>query len=230
MTRIQSPHPLRVTFSGDSICVGQGVSIHAGWVARLAYQLDQLATANGCEIIVTNSSANGSTTRQALERMPYEVQSPGVDILVVQFGLNDYNHCETDAGMPRVIPLAFAANLKEIVMRDQKFGARRVFLNNNHPTTRDYEILPDTSITFEQSNRHYNQIIRDVATEMPEFVTLNDIESTFDRTTELDRTKLKLLLLDDGLHLSLEGHELYVAAIAQRIRATVENCISAGTT
>ena len=97
--------------------------------------------------------------------MPYEVQSPGVDILVVQFGLNDCNHCETDAGMPRVIPLAFAANLKEIVMRDQKFGARRVFLNSNHPTTRDYDILRDTSIAFEQSNRHHNQIIRDEAAE-----------------------------------------------------------------
>ena len=224
MPREQTEKPLRVTFFGDSICVGQGVSIHAGWVTRLAQQLDQIAIAHGRRIVVTNASSNGSTTRQALERMPYEVQSQGMDVLIVQFGLNDCNYWLTDGGMPRVSPGAFAANMKEIVMRGRRFGARYVFLNNNHPTTRDQDILPSTSITYEQSNRYYNQIIRDIASEMPGSATLTDIESIFDDFTGLERERLKPLLLDDGLHLSLKGHDLYVRAVTDKIGSCVEEC------
>ena len=222
------PHPtgepLRVTFFGDSICVGQGVSIHAGWVTRIAQELDRIGGAHVREMLVINASQNGSTTRQALERMPYEVQSLGVDILIVQFGLNDCNYWLTDGGLPRVSPTAFAANLKEIVLRGRAFGARHIFLNNNHPTVWDREKLPKTSITFEQSNRHYNQIVRDVAAEFGSLVELNDIEAAFDHATQADRERLKPLLLNDGLHLSLKGHDLYFDTVSDKIRCCVETC------
>jgi len=155
--------PVRVTFFGDSICVGQGVSIYRGWVTRVAGRLDELAAEFGGEIIVTNSSLNGSTTRQALERMPYDVQSHGVDILIVQFGLNDCNYWQTDAGLPRVSPEGYAANLKEIVRRGIIFGAKKVFLHNNHPTTRITQKFPNSDVTYEDSNRQYNGIVRDLA-------------------------------------------------------------------
>ena len=145
--------PIRVTFFGDSICVGQGVSIHAGWVARIGRQLDRIARKYDREILVTNASVNGSTTRQALERMPYEIQSQNVDVLIIQFGLNDCNYWLTDRGMPRVSPTAFEANLKEIILRGKNFGSKYIFLNSNHPTIRDFEFLPETSITYEQSSR-----------------------------------------------------------------------------
>ena len=205
---MKPPHteePLKVIFFGDSICVGQGVSIHAGWVTRIAQQLDRLAASLDRAIVVSNASANGSTTRQALERMPYEVQSHGVDILIVQFGLNDCNYWLSDGGLPRVAPDAFAANIKEIIDRGRTFGATSIFLNNNHPTTHDRELLPNTTITFEQSNRHYNATVRDVAAGLPDLVEFNDIESVFLQATECDREKLRPFLLQDGLHLSVKG-------------------------
>lgn len=210
--------PLRVTFFGDSICVGQGVSIHSGWVTRIAAELDSLSKSAGDEIIVTNASVNGNTTRQALERMPYEVQSHGVDVLVVQFGLNDCNHWLTDKGLPRVSPAAFAANLKEIIDRGRKFGAQHVILQNNHPTTRDQNVLPGTNATFEEWNRRYNGIVRDVAFEMAEVVFFTDIEAAFDKLTGGDRKKLLPFLLADGLHLSPDGHDVYFDVAGQRIK------------
>lgn len=213
--------PLRVTFFGDSICVGQGVSIYSGWVTRIAGQLEQVAETHGREIIVTNASANGDTTRQALERMPYEVQSHGVDILIVQFGLNDCNYWQTDGSLPRVSPAAFAANLKEIIARGHAFGAQQVFLHNNHPTTRDHELLPGTSTTYEASNRRYNAIVREVAAEMAGAVVFTDIETAFDRITGCDREKLERLLLVDGLHLSRQGHEVYFDVAGEKIEQSV---------
>lgn len=213
--------PLRVTFFGDSICVGQGVSIYSGWVTRIAGELDRIAEQHGREIVVTNASVNGNTTRQALERMPYEVQSHGVDILIVQFGLNDCNYWETDQGLPRVSPTAFAANLGEIVARGRRFGAKRVFLHNNHPTTRNREPFPGTALSYQESNRQYNGIVRAVAGELSDDVVFTDIEAAFQKITRDECGRLEELLLADGLHLSRRGHDVYFDVVAEKIKQGV---------
>ncbi|WP_293865693.1 SGNH/GDSL hydrolase family protein [uncultured Alsobacter sp.] len=202
-----------IVFFGDSICVGQGVSIYRGWVVRLAEQLETHFTAHGNQLLVTNASVNGRTTRQALEDMPYHVQSRGVDLILVQFGLNDCNYWLTDRGNPRVSLPAFKANLHEIVTRAKTFGAKRILLNTNHPTTRDKEIIPHTTITYEQSNRAYNEAIRELAAEIGEDVVLLDVERMF-LTAVSEGVTLQSLLLDDGLHLSNLGHDYYLNFIA----------------
>lgn len=210
-------NPLRVTFFGDSICVGQGVSIYNGWVTRVAGRLERIAEDRNREIIVTNASVNGNTTRQALERMPYDVQSNGVDILIVQFGMNDCNYWQTDKGLPRVSPPGFAANLAEIIDRGRVFGAKRIFLQNNHPTTRDRELLPGAPKTYEESNREYNAIVRRVGAEAPDDVEFIDIEESFKDIAGDERERLESFLLADGLHLSREGHDVYFDVVADKI-------------
>ena len=205
-----------MVFFGDSICVGQGVSIYQGWVTRVAKMLDELWAHTRREIIVDNASINGNTTRQALERMPYDVQSHGADVLIVQFGLNDCNYWQTDKGLPRVSPEAFYANLVEIVRRGRNFGAQLVLLNNNHPTSRGGELLPYTGKNYEQSNREYNQIVRDVASSLGDRVVLNDVESHFELELK-GGTPQRNLLLSDGLHLSSRGHQIYFDFLAPKI-------------
>jgi lysophospholipase L1-like esterase len=114
----------------------------------------------------------------------------------------------------------FAADLKEIVRRGRRFGAQVVFLNNNHPTCRDTEVIPGADLTYEESNRRYNQIVREVAGQLGEEVTFNDVELQFKQAIAAgaDRTRL---LLPDGLHLSREGHELYFSFLAPIIRDAV---------
>ena len=216
-----SDTPLRVTFFGDSICVGQGVSIHGGWVTRIAAQLDGISQARGREIVVTNASINGNTTRQALERMPYDVQSAGVDVLIVQFGMNDCNYWETDRGLPRVSRDAFAANLSEIIRRGQAFGARYVFLHTNHPATRGPERFPNADIGYGGSNQAYNEIIRSVAARAGDGVIFSDVEAAFIEHIDGDKSRLQRLLLADGLHLSREGHDLYFRFLSDKF----ERCV-----
>jgi lysophospholipase L1-like esterase len=171
----------KISFFGDSICTGFGVSIHKGWVTRLAREFDGRAT-------IANCSANGRTTRQALEAMPYEIQQHPPDILVVQFGLNDGNCWKSDRGLPRVSALAFEANLREIVDRAYKFGVEDVVLLTNH-RIKHKPIL------------EYNQLIRDVARRN---AILVDIwEATFGNKN----------VLQDGVHLSEEGHGIYYATV-----------------
>ena len=205
---------LKVFFFGDSICVGQHVSIHKGWVTQASAQLSALGQKHNHVITVTNASGNGRTTREALERMPYEVQSQKPDILIVQFGMNDGNYWQSDGGVPRVSKKSFAANLEEIIVRARVFGVKRIFLNTNHPSGLTDKIMPCQDISYQQSVEEYNQIIRDVAVGQSadhDDVTLNDIEQAFLDYADSNRERLLELVLPapDLLHLSEKGHRKY---------------------
>jgi acyl-CoA thioesterase I len=213
--------PLRVFFFGDSICFGQGISIHKGWVTRISASLSKLGEASGRDIMVINVSHSGNTTRQALERMPYDVQSQNPDAVIVQFGMNDCNYWETDRGNPRVSPRAFAANLEEIIKRAETFGARCIFLHTNHPTARDKTPMSHTTITYQGSNGRYNEIIRQVASDQDQQVILNDIEAAFHKHTGGRRDHLLRLLLPDLIHLSELGHDLYFQAVYPVIQEAI---------
>jgi lysophospholipase L1-like esterase len=194
------------------------VSIHKGWVTRLAAHVTELCEQRSIDVLVLNASINGNTTRQALERMPYDVQSHGVDFMIVQFGMNDCNYWQSDRGVPRVSQNSFGANLDEIVTRAFKFGAKGIILNTNHPTTRTREKLPFTAITYQESNKRYNEVIRRVAQEWGNSVLLNDVEIHFIEMIESGKVQtLEELLLDDGLHLSERGHQIYYDAVEPMI-------------
>ena len=205
---------IRVFFFGDSICVGQHVALHRGWVCRTSAELYQLGTRLGREIVVTNASANGRTTREALCRIEYEVQSQNPDLTIIQFGMNDCNYWTSDGGLPRVSPASFRANTAEIILRALTFGSQRILLNTNHPTARTEENLPFSDRTYQQSNEHYNHLIREVSAEAGPEVILNDIEKAFLDETSGSREALLDLLLPppDLLHLSERGHEVYFSA------------------
>ena len=200
---------IKLFIFGDSIGYGQLVSHHKTWTTKLSEKLSKSIKNN--TFIIQNASVNGNTTRQALERMSYDVTSHAPDILIIQFGMNDCNYWASDFGSPRVSKRAFGANLIEIIDKAANCDVRHIFLNTNHPSLKS-GIEHIEGLTHIDSNRQYNEVIRDVfnqvRTHFP--VTLIDIEAEFER--ELDANihiKLSDLLLQDGIHLSEEGHDLY---------------------
>jgi len=197
---------VRVFFFGDSICVGQGVSPHHCWVTRIGETLERTFGA-ALDIVVQNPSVNGNTTRMALERMAYDVQSHAPHILYVQFGMNDCNVWRTDRGRSRVSAEAFAANLGEIVDRGRAFGALTILLGTNHPSTRTATSLPGVDYAYEQANRLYNEIIRRVSQEKK--TRLADAEKAFDAAVATGQYTYSELILGDEVHLSRMGHDLY---------------------
>jgi lysophospholipase L1-like esterase len=198
---------MNMVFFGDSICFGEKVSPHKTWIARLSSEIENRF---GNEILVINSSINGNTTRLALERMPSDVQKYAPTILFIQFGMNDCNFWQTDEGLTRVSPKAFVANLHEISDRGQTFGAQHVFIQTNHPSLRTSP-FEYANKSYQQSNAHYNELIREFADSRPD-VQLIDMERAW--LAELENGAiLSDLLLDDKLHLSINGHEIYFRQI-----------------
>jgi acyl-CoA thioesterase I len=214
---------LNIFFFGDSICFGQRVSVHLGWVTRIAKKINVFSRPYKIDIIVTNSSINGSTSRQALERMPHDIQAGKPDILIVQFGMNDCNCWETDHGLPRVSPAGFASNLEEIISRARAFSVSEFFLLTNHPSTRNKGNMPYTDITYQDHNSKYNEIIRNVAKATR--ISLIDTEKYWYEQLE-NGLHLEDLLLPDEVHLSVRGHNLYYNFVYPYIEMSVKKLTS----
>jgi acyl-CoA thioesterase I len=210
----------RIVFFGDSICVGQNVSIHKIWVSKMAHAihdaLDSFVLPTGEELIVSNPSINGNTTRMALERMPFDVQQGGASFVYTQFGLNDCNYWLTDKVVPRVTASSYEGNLKEIVERARGAGAKKVAIGTNHGTTRFAPTHSHVSITYEDSRRAYNDIVRKVAQDDPDLLLI-DIAEMMEAEIASGRTTLEATLHADGLHLSELGHQIYFEKMSQNL-------------
>ena len=192
-----------ILFFGDSIFVGQGHSIYNGWLTRLAKDIED----SNEKYLVINSSVNGRTSRQALEDMPYATNNLNIDSIIIQFGLNDCNHWVTDAGLPRVSPEAFQANILEIVSRAKAMGIKKIIVNNNHPT--NVGVLRNLNIDYDDWSKKYNQLIREIFQNSKDDIYFNDIEKKINKSMVKNNYLIKDFLMDDGLHLSTTGHDLY---------------------
>jgi lysophospholipase L1-like esterase len=144
------------------------------------------------------------------ERFAADVQAAEPEVVTIQFGLNDCNRWESDRGLPRVSPRAFAANLVEMIERARAFGAREIVLATNHRTLRPAE--------YERDNAYYSELTREVATEAG--AHLCDIRSAFEPFSEQELAEL-LLPAPDILHLSVAGNRVYADAIEPFVKRAV---------
>lgn len=194
---------LKIVFFGDSICNGQGVSVHRGWVARLSQSIEELSP----ESTVINASVNGCTTRQALERMSYDVISNHPDYVIVQFGLNDANQWNENDDIggfyPRVSIDAYEANLAEICDRAVLNGCFVMLMTCHIPSIRK------SGPEYCDDVRAYNERVRLVGAEKG--VTLIDIA----------HAQVESITQDDGVHLNDVGHQVYFETVASRLMPIV---------
>ena len=204
---------MKLYFFGDSILGGFGVSIHETWVVKVSSKLAE----EGLDVVVQNSSVNGNTTRLAVERMYHDVLDFHPDLLYIQFGLNDSNYWETDAGVPRVSKNGFEANLYEMIDRSFVSGVKKILLGTNHPILEvvPFEYAPFTSLAM--SNKNYNSIIRSVPSKRN--VILIDHEALW-LSSKLSFVDM---LLPDGIHINERGHNFYFDSAFPIIEKAIKN-------
>ncbi|MCK9596722.1 SGNH/GDSL hydrolase family protein [Candidatus Pacearchaeota archaeon] len=182
-------------FWGDSTVDGQHISLSNKWIYLVAKELEE-------DYSIEISARNGETTRQALERMPHDVQEAKADYLYVQYGLNDCNRWETDKGLSRVSLNSFRYNLYEIIERAFNFDIKVVFVATNHPAIKN-TIYPQCHV--------YNGVIRNVVEDFISGSNYNHRVILVDHEKDwLTKNKIvQNLLLQDGVHLNDVGHMEY---------------------
>jgi lysophospholipase L1-like esterase len=176
----------RLTVFGDSIATGQGCAIHHSWVVKLSEALEPLG------VQVQRAAANGRTSRQALEAMPYEIQQHPPDILLVQLGLNDCNCWATDKDFPRVSQGAFEWNMREIEARALACGVKVTKCITSHQTAKC-------------AVHAYNEVLR-FGQRFP-----IDIDKVFGCRIRED-------LMVDRIHLNEKGHLIYFGRILKAVK------------
>lgn len=206
------PVLIRIVYFGDSITAGQYVDPALRWTTLIDHKLECYMR-NDALLHAINRGVSGDTTRTALERYPADVQNLFPDILTIQFGMNDCNCWLTDRGMPRVSPLAFRANLLEMVARARAFGVRHILFVNSHITLRNKVML--NGHHYEAANAEYSDVLEDVAHYTD--CWLCDVRRPF---KEFDSTQLESLLLPypDQLHLSPAGHRTYAEILCESVK------------
>ena len=197
--------PIRIIFFGDSICCGEGVSVHRGWVPKIS---EFFENKYGSAVVIHNSSVNGETTRTALVHMGYSVMSRDFDIMVVQFGMNDCNRWKTERNCNRVSVGSFESNLNEIINRGFVSGIKKIFLMTNHTAGRP---------GYREELSDYNDVIRRVAGEHKHMGTVLFIE--------IERVLTRDYLAVDGIHLTASGNEQYSHIARPPIEAAVEELL-----
>ena len=210
--------PLRVYFFGDSICVGQYVSIHKTWVSMISKKLEEDL---GSKVIVMNASVNGNTTRMALERMHYDVLSHSPALIFTQFGMNDCNIWATDKGHERVSLDCYLANMLEILLRAKAAGVQKTIINTNHPSALNKTLLPGSNVSYEENNfLYYNKLKKLEKLSGHDFLLIDIREHL-----ENKKVSPAQFLLKDGIHLNEFGHSLYFEYVYPYIKEEVKSLI-----
>ena len=210
---------------GDSICFGQLVGSHKTWASQLCKELE-LNYSGNINFSVQNAGVNGNTTRQALERLHYDVISHKPDFVLIQFGMNDCNYWVSDSGQPRVSKGAFLHNILEISHKCISSGVKALILSTNHFSSKGILKICDKEISYDQSNRDYNNLTREayktISSEFPTLLLDNELfwQNKLQSENNLDLTEL---LLSDGIHLSEKGHNIYAEYIIPEIKSFMKS-------
>lgn len=210
---------------GDSICFGQLVGSHKSWASQLCKELD-LNYSGNINFCVQNAGVNGNTTRQALERLHYDVISHKPDFVLIQFGMNDCNYWVSDNGQPRVSKGAFLHNILEISHKCISSGVQALILSTNHFSSKGILKICDKEISYDQSNRDYNNLTREayktIASEFPTLLLDNELFWQNKLQSE-NNSDLTQLLLSDGIHLSVNGHSIYAEYVIPEVQSFLNN-------
>ena len=190
-------------FFGDSIFVGQYISIEKTFVSKTA----NFFSKTNNSLIFHNRSVNGCTTRQALERMDFDIFGLNPDIVNIQFGINDCNIWETDFGHPRVSKQSYIENIKEMIDRCLYKKVKYIIINSNHPLNR-HKNLPNSRLSYEQMNTQYSSELTKIFKNYSKKVLFFDIRKEIIKSYHLSQKKYEYLI-DDGVHLSQKGHDFY---------------------
>ena len=174
-----------VIFLGDSLTAGFGLAADQAFPALVGEALKNA----GVSVRIVNAGVSGDTTGGALDRLDWLLnQKP--DVLVVGLGAND-----AFRGQP---VSSIEANLREIVRRAKRAGARVVVLGMRVPTNygRDY-----TEAFFDV----YARVAKAEKAELMPFL-LEGVGGHIE------------LNLDDGIHPNAEGQQIIAAGVLPYVR------------
>lgn len=188
--------PVRIVCFGDSVT---GIYYHTGgrraWPDMLDITLRRAYPK--ARIKVFNAGVSGHTSGNGLARLDRDVISRKPHLVAVMFGLNDITHGDSKS---------YRDNLRTMVRHCRESGAAVVLctLNSVYP----HQSRPMAAVT------EFSQIVRDLGEE-----TKTPVADCFQAYEDVRRKAPAewMLLMNEYIHPSLEGHKLFAKTVAEVI-------------
>ena len=208
------PDPVVIVTLGDSITKGYrpGVARDETFSALLEKSLG----AKGARVRVVNMGIGGERTDQALIRFDKEVVSLKPAVVTIMYGAND-SYIDRGGDQPRIDKKQFGSNLRELIHRCEKMGARPILMTSNC-----YGTKPNPNGAGQNPNdllRDYMEVMRGVSKETG--VILID---HFDFWTRSSRKGIDVgNWTTDQLHPNPIGHQKMSDLMVDTIYKTISN-------
>src|SRR5690606_29655272 len=106
---------------GDSISAGYGIDVAQGWVNLLQKKFNQKHS----DYVISNESISGDTSAGGLARINQLLSRLKPVIVMIELGAND--------GLRGLSPQEMKSNLREIIQRCRKAGAKVMLLGMKIP-------------------------------------------------------------------------------------------------
>ncbi len=194
---------------GDSISAGQYVDSNK----KFTELLKKSQFFREKNVFLHVDAISGQTTRQALLHFPEKLQIHDIDFLLIQLGINDSNYWLSEGGAhPRVSLDSFRANIVEIISRARLKHISKIALLTNHLLDKNI-LVNNMSFSLEESKSLYDDVIRQICEDHK--VSCYDMSRKWLMIPESSR---KRMLLEDGVHLSEDGHAHYAANIQEFLK------------
>jgi acyl-CoA thioesterase-1 len=178
--------PLKVLAYGDSLTAGYRLPKEDAYPA----QLEALLSKEGVEATVVNGGVSGDTSKQALDRIAWNLKQGPFQVAIVSIGAND--------GLRRLPVPAFEANLKALLLKLKESGAKVLLLGMKLPLN----FAADYRTAFEGV---YPRVARATGVELMPFM-LEGVAMQGD------------LNLEDGVHPNKKGHAVLASRILAQLK------------
>ena len=201
---------------GDSISAGQYVEPKY----RFSKSLQNFLRDEFVNVHLDVVAKSGQTSRQALLHFPNIINKYPIDILFIQLGINDANYWESEGGRHARVSLgAFTENCKEIVDRAILSGVSQIRFFTSHKLEK-MVIQNGQQVQLNELVKPYNDAIIKICWEGISNLKVFDIQKVWGDLPKIIHRES--LLPNDGVHLSIKGHEVYSDLLAKLIRADTE--------
>lgn len=200
---------IRIIAFGDSITQGN-LGVTGEWPQELQEKLDNWKKG---KYKVINKGKNGNTTSNAFDRIESDILPNLPGILIVAFGINDCNH-RAWAKVPRVSVDEYEKNIREFHRIATSKGSFCIFVVNHilEPLEGSRFLKQGNGKTYQENLEAYNSTIHNLSQE------LNVPIIDFPKHIIENAIDIQSLLIEDGVHLSRAGYDVYSEYIFQRLK------------
>jgi Lysophospholipase L1 and related esterases len=202
--KIREGETVRIGFLGGSITQGAGAKRHAdSYYWQTKTRLTKFAEKSGANVESVLAAVGGTGSDYGAHRVGLQLLDKNLDLLVVEFAVNDFQNPNALDGMEGIVRQALAANPRMGVV---------LFYTANRRMIEEYYhkgALPPSIVAFHRVARHYDLAEVNAGPKVWELLASN-------RSTPE-------LFFPDKTHPSFEGHTFYAELLSDALIAALQS-------